>query len=496
MAGRSASSIALSFGFGFGFARQVGSESDALAHEAPNIDSSPSAAPDIGLGSPYPLGKNGSGDEQDVVTERRKAPPQIAPFRLYEEVADQTQESKRKPDVRKVKVPSIHAALPSVAEFDLAMSALLSPDKLKDSLAPSINSASQLKQREHLEQQPEQLREEQGGENFGDSESLVSSITEDLDSRLSDLSEEIASTCGNMRVVAGVVEVVRDIVANADLIEEAGRQLAQHPDTQSTSMSTLTSIGKLEQARRLEVTESDDEFDAISVEVEVVPPRFSSSHSVSISAVKREWDYLVEDYQCGICRDLLACPNLADCSHSFCGACVDAHFDSEAMKQSRKTQASCPICRQEIRHVTYERVLDRDICRKVGVWSGENDKTAHGSDYEYPYACDEIADADTPSLANEWRRRREAYQALQLKRKTSGAAVSLAVRRARLRQETISSMPLYERIFGDHDDDEEDLEEDMERLCEAASQLVIPLVCAVILIVAAMRNGRSRRGLP
>ena len=83
---------------------------------------------------------------------------------------------------------------------------------------------------------------------------------------------------------------------------------------------------------------------------------------------------------------------------------------------------------------------------------------------------------------------------MQLERKANGAAVSLAARRALVRQERLSSMPFYERIFGDHDDDEEELEEELDRLCEAAAELVIPLVCAVVVIVIAMRNGRGKGG--
>ena len=55
-------------------------------------------------------------------------------------------------------------------------------------------------------------------------------------------------------------------------------------------------------------------------------------------------------------------------------------------------------------------------------------------------------------------------------------------------------MTLYERIFGDHDEDDEEIEEEFERMCEAASQLVLPMACAVIIIIFTIRNNNSKKG--
>lgn len=494
MAGRSVQHLALSFGFGFGFARQVGSESDALAHEAP--------ASDGGLLSPYPLRRrslSGSdqryddqGDANDVRENSEKRAPRIVPFKLSEVTGREDRRNNREVTQRKetvaaetnrgtFNVPSVRAAPPDAAEFDVAMNALLSRKELKECLAPSINSAGQRKQ-----QLKEGQREEE--EHHSDKESVgtfVSSITDttglgdiDLESSFSTLSEDLKSACGNRTVVAGVVEVVREIVSNGDLIDEARRQLhAQHqPDAALTGMS-LQDTGKSALAE--EVTESDDDMDAIVVPLSRSPTLTSGPSSRSSGADSRrrmEWDRLVDDYQCGICRDLLACPNLTDCTHSFCGSCIEAYYDNQAARHTGTPHAPCPICRADISTSTFERVLDRDIARKVEGWL----QSERGGG-----AC---------GLVVEWRRRREAFHALQLERKANGAAVSLAARRAQVRQERLSSMPFYDRIFGDHDDDEEELEEELDRLCEAAAELVIPLVCAVVVIVIAMRNGRGKGG--
>ena len=76
------------------------------------------------------------------------------------------------------------------------------------------------------------------------------------------------------------------------------------------------------------------------------------------------WNELVNDHKCIICSDLLACPVILGCSHSFCGSCVTE------MREAWETDGcdmvyTCPTCRNEIETEIFERVLDDIIIQKV-----------------------------------------------------------------------------------------------------------------------------------
>ena len=76
------------------------------------------------------------------------------------------------------------------------------------------------------------------------------------------------------------------------------------------------------------------------------------------------WNELVNDHKCIICSDLLACPVILGCSHSFCGSCVTE------MREAWETDGldmvyTCPTCRNEIETEIFERVLDNIIVQKV-----------------------------------------------------------------------------------------------------------------------------------
>ena len=119
---------------------------------------------------------------------------------------------------------------------------------------------------------------------------------------------------------------------------------------------------------------------------------------------KREWEELQEQYQCGICLGLLAAPCLSDCSHSFCGACALAYArTAESTRSDRRNNSNsqsqrgrgvlgdrvhqrrgdraqrkvcCPMCRSDVRaSFVYERVLDGEIARKVGLLPDSGDET-------------------------------------------------------------------------------------------------------------------------
>ena len=106
-------------------------------------------------------------------------------------------------------------------------------------------------------------------------------------------------------------------------------------------------------------------------------------------------------------------------------------------------------------------------------------------------------------LTREWHERRSRYHTLEVEAKASASNLCMAARRRRIQREreregdvslsgnTLSS--LFDHILhGDGDDSEEegDLEEELQRLYEVASHVVLPLACAVIVLVMALRRGR------
>lgn len=85
------------------------------------------------------------------------------------------------------------------------------------------------------------------------------------------------------------------------------------------------------------------------------------------------WESIKQQYPCVICQDLLAAPIILNCSHSFCGACVDSLLDaccvvekdSDVEIEDSPILYACPSCKEEITHRTFERLLDSDIQRLV-----------------------------------------------------------------------------------------------------------------------------------
>jgi hypothetical protein len=82
-----------------------------------------------------------------------------------------------------------------------------------------------------------------------------------------------------------------------------------------------------------------------------------------------QWEALRQKYPCVICQDVLAGPSILNCSHSFCGQCVD-DLITACMPADTDSAAhvihQCPCCKVDIDCVTFERVLDEEILRLVG----------------------------------------------------------------------------------------------------------------------------------
>jgi hypothetical protein len=423
--------------------------------------------------------------------------PRILPFKLSESLSNNEQKHEEVNNNNKVGMTSVEAAAvyvpPTLSEFDVAMGALLSRRELASTLV-SAAAAQHTNANITTSTTVKEAAAAGAGDDDQDSvASFISSITAedfllsgsdtDTSAQSSQSSQpsplEVESILRNREVMTGVVSVVRDIVADAELMEEARRRLYRATTATAADTTMMLSARNEEDVGGAEV-DSDEELDAIVVQtrapLNIAVPSSSSSSFTKKRSVRQTsaWLGLVEDYQCGICRDLLACPKLADCSHSFCGHCIDIYMDDQACKHPSHDTISCPLCRQQVRTCTFERVLDRDVTRKVEAW-----------------LCEEGHEPGAVELADEWRERREQYHALELARKASGAAVGLAARRERLRTERVQSLSFFDQIFGDDLGDEEELEEELERMYEAASRYIIPLSCAVVVIVLALRSDRQ-----
>lgn len=103
------------------------------------------------------------------------------------------------------------------------------------------------------------------------------------------------------------------------------------------------------------------------------------------------WDSLCLSHGCSICHDVLACPVVTNCSHTFCGACLDAQMTKvcENDASSPSVAHHCPTCKKEIGSPIFERMLHRDICGKI--------------------ASTGLCADDNPAMA-EWKKRCEVYE--------------------------------------------------------------------------------------
>ena len=128
-------------------------------------------------------------------------------------------------------------------------------------------------------------------------------------------------------------------------------------------------------------------------------PGFHTKKIGDIMHSMNVWESLCESHGCCLCLEVLACPTISNCSHTFCGECLDEYMikvTEDSAPQSTSLLSSspsivhyCPLCKEEIKSVTFERLLHRDICSQI---------SAHG-----------INAADVPSMV-EWQKRCEIYE--------------------------------------------------------------------------------------
>ena len=85
---------------------------------------------------------------------------------------------------------------------------------------------------------------------------------------------------------------------------------------------------------------------------------------------KLPYDELKNQYMCTICQDLTAAPVLTNCSHTFCGHCLQQQAYS-CMSSDIEVVQNCSICRKEIKHYNLEKLLDENLQLLVNGISGD-----------------------------------------------------------------------------------------------------------------------------
>ncbi len=527
---RSVANLALSFGFGVGFARGISETPQTETHAHARIDDTTLLRDRQRRHGDDEESKETKAELPTCRVAEEKRGVQIVPFSLERGIPPDVKEQIKRAEADRNNVEDHQSSgggatagalfhPPNHEEFEMAMGAVLSRREMLGGLLEDTQER-QRKWLQHTDDKEEDMKSRDNYEMVvgDDAQSTISSLSTPSAERSHDASSLLTAAnldalYGERRVMESMIEVVRDIVSDPDLVAEARRRLGGndfHPDPEHTRPVRGPVAPAI--ASTHTVTESDDELDAIVLE----PSPSSSCNGSNPSCgpfvpraemVRRrtEWQSLVEEFQCGICRDLLACPKLADCTHSFCGECIEAYFDSEAAKGCM--QPLCPMCREPIQTCTLERVLDRGLQRKVesyarGVRRRAGLVTVRQSHGGLRGRLSDATDMDMDmemdmheSLSREWHQRRARYHALELEAKASKSNLLMAARRrrvaARRAGQGASSSSLFDHIlYGDDSDSDEegDLEEELLRLYEIASQVVLPIACAVIVLVIALRR--------
>lgn len=142
---------------------------------------------------------------------------------------------------------------------------------------------------------------------------------------------------------------------------------ATHPPTLDEIDAVIErSSGRLLQDLGLFVTIQPSELEALSERIFTITQ--NPTHLVSLletlhrqsrnaisSNTEYKWSYLKEKYQCSLCNEVLAAPNLSgSCDHSFCGACL---LNSKGCPIKK----SCPICDVLTENFYFERQLSNHI---------------------------------------------------------------------------------------------------------------------------------------
>lgn len=124
---------------------------------------------------------------------------------------------------------------------------------------------------------------------------------------------------------------------------------------------------------------------------------FTNDDDAEMTNNSKQWELLKNEHPCVICQDLLAKPTILQCSHSFCGSCLDELFttsytispSSTSFIESSQQDGGidvfenhnhiiyqCPTCKQDIlQQGIYERTLDDVIYTKAQLIKNCPEKT-------------------------------------------------------------------------------------------------------------------------
>lgn len=195
-----------------------------------------------------------------------------------------------------------------------------------------------------------------GGVGLSDGlESTIALFTNRLKLRDHLLSSDIPSE-EKGRAWEEILSGVRDVLSKPEVLDEmirAARQLKSEDIPED--LLSLT---------------SDSGTDSTFSELNSLPDSEQSSAKDFLPISQHvQWENLTCDYSCLICRELLAAPVITNCTHSFCGSCLNDHIGSISSADVDVVH-SCPACRNPIHLTTYERVLDDSIAKKASVLNG------------------------------------------------------------------------------------------------------------------------------
>lgn len=73
------------------------------------------------------------------------------------------------------------------------------------------------------------------------------------------------------------------------------------------------------------------------------------------------WEKLKDKYPCAICQDVLSEPEILNCSHTFCGYCVQSMVDRCSCDKDLEVVHTCPLCTTSIEYRIQERMLAANI---------------------------------------------------------------------------------------------------------------------------------------
>ena len=165
-------------------------------------------------------------------------------------------------------------------------------------------------------------------------------------------------------------------------------QELRHPDQMEAMLAESTSLHNLSRAgarhalnlaerlacRRAEaggyLTEDAHHENARPEYLDHQEPTFIDPPHVTADELHRKWEILRRELTCcSLCLDVLAAPNLVDCSHSFCGKCLEDYLESATPQPVENSyflsQPPCPCCRAPIQACYYQRSLDDIIVMRV-----------------------------------------------------------------------------------------------------------------------------------